>query len=186
MLKELPNHWTIPATQTRSCLEKLLLIIINFDPLAIFHYIFAMCCSTSEFLLPIQHHISTKILTATCWQQELSHYFPPQLRHTNTSAKKPQARRSKQEMSEVSGTALSFHYKGQVSWRAVSVHLCVHEHSSERWSLNDWAVAERAITWMVFFQKLFLEKVLIFFPGKILKFYPCFEVLPCFTAFFSE
>jgi len=43
---------------------------------------------------------------------------------------------------------------------------------------------EGAITRNVFSSKVFIKEALIFFPRKILKLYPCFEVSPYFYCFF--
>lgn len=56
----------ILAAQTGHCLEKLLLTIINFGSLAIFHEVFALCYSMRSSISSVQHHVSSKILTAAC------------------------------------------------------------------------------------------------------------------------
>lgn len=184
MLKELPNHWTILAAQTRHCLEKLLLIIINFDSLAIFHDVFVPCCSTSSSISSVQHHTSSEILTAACWQQELSQCFPPWLCHTNPSAQTTLACRSKWERLEVSRRAFSFHCKGPVGWTVVSVCVCKAQLGETH--LNSWAVADSATIFICgfFHWNLSLKTFWSFFPGEILTLYPCFEVSPCFFHIF--
>lgn len=115
MLKELPNHPTILAAQTGHCLEKPLLIIINFGSLAIFHDMFAPCCSMRSFISSVQQDFNSSLLTAAshldCATPTLQpkHHWP--------------AEENERYWKSLEGN-FHFNCKASVSWTVVGVCVC--------------------------------------------------------------